>query len=90
MYIRIYMVLYEHYAYVCSIITANTQFETHEADVSMGGCELYMFNKPSPSSFFQKWYSYCFHTVVDVMQQTTYMSYQKAQFALVVLSVCSL
>ena len=48
------MVLYEYYAYVCSIISANTQFETHEAGVSMGGCELYMFSKPSPSSFFQK------------------------------------
>ena len=46
------------------------QFETHEADVSMGGCELYMFSKPSPSSFLQKWYPYCFHIdrLVDVMQ----------------------
>ena len=30
------------------------QFETHEAGVSMGGCELCIFSKPSPPSFFQK------------------------------------
>ena len=44
------------------------QFETHEAGVSMGVCELYIFSKPSPSSFLQKYLVplLFLHRVVDV------------------------
>ena len=53
--------------YVVSFQPTLMQFETLEADVSMGGCELYMFSKPSPSSFFQKYLETLLfpHSLVD-------------------------
>ena len=49
------VILYIDTLYVVSFHpTLCGQFKTHEAGVSMGGCELYMFSNPSPSSFLQK------------------------------------